>query len=64
MIVGGAAGGATLERGEEGDVLEGPRGGFADGLPHDGLMMEGGRSEGGLPNTLERRVEELETNLK
>ena len=58
MIVGGATGGVAFEGGVEGDVLEGPRRAFADGLPHGGVMPEGGRSEGGLPNTLERRIED------
>lgn len=53
-MVGWTGGGATLERGEEVVVLEGVKSGFADGLSHGGLMMEGGRSESGLPDTLER----------
>lgn len=41
----------TLERGEEARVLEGVSG-FADGLTHGGLTMEGYRSEGGFSDTL------------
>lgn len=60
MIVGGTAGEATLKRGEEIGVLEEVRIGFAGGLAHGGLMMEGGKSEGGLPDTLERTFVPLE----
>lgn len=59
MIVRWAVGAVAFE---ERDILEGLRRVFSDGLPHDGLITEDGRSKGGLPNTLEGRVEELICN--